>query len=50
MPGPLFECNPEDEVKHEGALTPQLHIREKDTGSKYTRQVACHPVNYLKGK
>ena len=34
MPGHLFECNPEEEVTTQGALTPWLHPLEKAAGSK----------------
>ena len=47
MPGHLFECNPEDEVKTPRAMTPPLHGPEKAAGSKYNSTSGLTPHGQL---
>ena len=47
MPGHLFECNPEDEVTTQGALTHWLHPQEKAASSKCNSTSGLTPHEQL---
>ena len=45
MPGPLFECNPVDEITtRNGTETPCIVLKNPRVANT-ARQVACHPLN-----